>query len=103
MAAFRSVTEVMSAACTIQDALNYNGAIEAAEDLGKSLYAPRKTSSEALNAIAKALLAARFAVSRTLDAEALQLLDDAVAGARALTDDPDAQSPWQKLTSYFRK
>lgn len=103
MARFKSVTEVMSAACTIQDALTFAGATEPAADLEKSLYADHRTSSAALNAIAKALENVRFAVMRTLDAQTLQLLDDAVAGARALTDDASGQSTWQKLTSFFRK
>jgi hypothetical protein len=103
MAAIRSVTDVMSAASTIQDALQFAGANEPAEELGKALLANWRTSTEALDATAKALIGARYAVSRSLDAPMLQLLDEAVAGARTLTDDPSQLSLWQRLTSYFRK
>ena len=103
MAAIRSVTDVMAAASTIQDALQFAGASEPAEELGKALLANWRTSTEALNATARALTSARYAVSRSLDAAMLQLLDEAVAGARALTDDASQRSTWQKLTSYFRK
>jgi hypothetical protein len=104
MAAFRSITDVMSAACTIQDALQYAGSIEPAEMLGKALYADRKTSAEALNAIAAALKEARYAVSRTLDAEMVRLLDDAVAGAYELSDDPVRQrSLLQTIAALFKR
>ena len=103
MATIRSVTDVMAAASTIADALHFAGATEPAEDLGKALLANWRTSTEALNATARALTSARYAVSRSLDGAMLQLLDDAVAGARSLTDDSAQLSTWQKLTSYFRK
>jgi hypothetical protein len=103
MATIRSVTDVMAAASTIADALQFAGATEPADDLAKALLANWRTSTEALTATIRALTSARYAVSRSLDAEMLQLLDDAVAGARILTDDASQRSTWQKLTSYFRK
>lgn len=93
----------MAAASTIADALQFAGATEPAEELATALLANWRTSTEALNAVVKALISARYAVLRNLDAELLRVLDDAVDGARALTDDSSQRSTWQKLTSYFRK
>jgi hypothetical protein len=103
MAAYSSVTAVMSAACDLQDALGFIGETEAAAELDKALHAPFGTSTAALEDVARALTEVRPTVRRTLDDAALRSLDACIVSARALALPPDRQPIWNTLAALFRK
>jgi hypothetical protein len=103
MPEFSTVTDVMSAACRLQDALAFGGETAAAEELERALHASWATSSLSLEHIARALDDVRPVVRRTLDADALALLDGCARGARALVDPPERRSLVQTIAGWLRR
>ena len=98
-----SVTDVMTAACDLQDALGFIGETDAATELEKSLHKSFRTSTAALEEVARALAEIRPTVRRTLDADALEKLDACIVATRDLALPPDRQGPWAMIGALLKK